>query len=324
MPATTPTAGDVHVNGPLSNFSQKYMNDESTFVSLDAMPNAPSQHQSDLYYEFPKGEWFRDNAQIRADGTESAGGGFPLSTTPYYANVYAWHKDVTDRQRANADNQVRLEQSASQFCAHKLMIRRERAFAAAFYGASIWTTDEGGTANWTNASTPTDPVTDIDVGKDTVQLLTGKRPNKMICTLATWTALKSNDEILSRITGGATGAAPAQVQKQLITQLFELDEIHVMGSVYNAAVEGIADAMTFIAAGDTALLYYAPDSVALDEPSAGVQFSWTGFTGATPSGQRVKRFRNEATESDRIECQMAFDYKVTAADLGYFFTDLGA
>lgn len=41
--------------------------------------------------------------------------------------------------------------------------------------------------------------------------------------------------------------------------------------------------------------------------------------GATTMGHRIKRFRMENLESDRVEVQMAYDHNVTGADLGYFF-----
>ena len=54
-------------------------------------------------------------------------------------------------------------------------------------------------------------------------------------------------------------------------------------------------------------------------PSAGYTFSWNGWMGATGMGHRIKSFRLERNESDRIEVQMAYDQKMVGADLGYFF-----
>ena len=133
--------------------------------------------------------------------------------------------------------------------------------------------------------------------------------------------LLDNDDILSRITGGSTNAIPAMVMRSLLAALFEIDAIYVMDSVYNTANEGATDSNAFIG-GDNALLYYAPDSVGLEEPTAAVQFSWTGLMGSTENGIRIKRFRIEAKESDRIEAQMSFDFKLVATELGYFFSDV--
>jgi hypothetical protein len=139
MPATNPAAGDVHVNRPLTNFSQKALQNSVSFVALRAFPNAPVANQSDLYYVFDRDDFFRDDAKERADGAESAGGGFDLSTAPYFAKVYAYHKDVTDRQRANQDSPVQLDQSAVQFVTHKMLIRRELLMQSTMFTSGVWT-----------------------------------------------------------------------------------------------------------------------------------------------------------------------------------------
>ena len=320
MPLTNPTAGDVHVNVPLTNYAQKYLQNADNFIAGRAFPNAPVAKQSDKYYVFDKGDFYRDEAAIRADGTESVGSGFNLSTDTYFADVRAFHKDVTDRQRANQDAAVQLDNSATQYVMHKLLISRERVFATEAFGTSIWGTDFdvslSGAALW-NAANST-PIEEIRDGKRTVHSNTGFNPNKAIIGRGTYDALLDNDDILGRINGGATTALPAMVQRQRLAEILELDEILVMNGVYNSAEEGATDSMSLIG-NDGMLLYYAPSTLGLNEPTAGAQFSWTGYMGATQNGMRIKRFRMDALESDRIEGDMAFDFKVTGADLGYFF-----
>jgi hypothetical protein len=328
MPTTilNPTAGDVHVNMPLTNFSQKWLQSTDKFISTTAMPNLPVQKQSDLYWVFNRGDFFRDEAAERADGTESQGGSFRLSTDPYFARVYAFHKDVSDRQRANQDAGVQLDQSATQYVTQKLMIRREAVFTDRFFSANIWynggTAPSGGqSVNW--GSGGSDPIIDIRNAIRGVHELTGYRPNKMVIGRQGYDTLLDNDEILSRITGGSTVAQPAMVMRQLLAQLFELDAIYVMDSTRNTAVEGATDAFSFIG-GDNALVYYAPDSVGLEEPTAAVQFSWTGMLGNTANGMRIRRFRMEGRQSDRIEGDMSFDMRVVSPEMGWFFTGVSS
>ncbi len=319
--ATNPQAGDVHVNRPLTNFSQKYLQDADAFVAMSAMPNLPVAQQSDLYYVFNRGDFYRDEMEERADGAESAGGEFNLSTDPYFARVYAFHKDVTDRQRANQDQPVQLDNSATQYVSHKALIRREGVFANAYFVPNVWynggtSPSAGQNVNWSDAAS--NPIADIRNAIRGVHEQTGYRPNKMLIGRQAYDTLLDNDEILSRITGGATTAQPAQVQRALLAALFELDAIYVMDSVRNNAKKGAADSTSFIG-GDSALVYYAPDAVGLEEPTAGVQFSWTGLLGNTEAGMRIKRFRMEAREADRIEGQMSFDMKVVAPEMGHLF-----
>ena len=333
MPATSnPTAGDVHVNTPLTNFSQKYLQQESAFVAMSAFPNIPVLKQSDLYYVFDRADFNRDEATLRGDGAESAGGQFRLSTSPYYANVIAFHKDVTDRQRSNADNPVSLDETAAQYVTQKLMIKRERDFAATFFVPNVWfnggsSASAGQDVNWVLAAS--DPVFDVRAAIRGVHGKTGFRPNRMLIGRQSYDTLLENDSVLARISGGATAATPAIVMRQLLAQLFELESINVMDSVVNTGVAGDGSALNqnetsaFIG-GDSALLYYAPSSAGLNTPTAGVQFSWTGLLGATSAGMRIKRFRMEHLESERIEGEMSYDFKVVAPELGHLFITTSA
>lgn len=313
---TNPTAGDVHVNRPLTNFGQAFIQRAETFVGLRAMPNLPVTFQSDLFNVWSREDFFRDVALERADGTESAGGSFNLTRPTYTAEVWAFHKDVTDRQRANQDPGINLDQQAARYVSQILMIRREALFAALFMqGSDFWSgTDVD--AIWGGAG---DPITDIRAGIEEVQGNTGFRPNKMLIGRTGWNTLLDNADVLARITGGALPGNPAIVQRALLAQLFEMDEIFVVDAVVNSAVEGAAESTAFIAPDDC-LIYYAPNTVDMEEPTAGIQFSWTGFLGATPSGFRVKRMRADLIEADRVEGQMAFVYQVVATELGKYFT----
>jgi hypothetical protein len=318
---SNPTAGDVHVSRPLTNFSQKYMQDASAYVGLNAMPNLPVTFQFDQYTTFSREDFFRDEAEERADGTESSGSGFELTRAPYACKVWAHHKDVTDRQRANQDPEINLERNATQYVTQKLMTSRERQFSTAYMGTGIWGTDLN--VDW--SGTTDDPVVQVRTALRTVHGNTGYRPNKMLLARTAFDTLLDNDSILARIglSAGATAALPALAQRAHLAQIFELSAIHVMDSVFNSAARGATESTGFVAP-DNALVYYAPDTVGPEEPTAGLQISWTGFLGATPNGMRIKRFRQESVEADRVEGQMAFTYQVVAAELGYLFSSVSS
>ena len=107
---TNPTINAVHVNTPLTNISVAFMQTATNFIADQVFPNVPVMFRSDRYYTFDRGYFNRDEAKERAPGAESAGSGFTVDSTPtYYARVFAYHHDIADQIRANADPQVDMD-----------------------------------------------------------------------------------------------------------------------------------------------------------------------------------------------------------------------
>lgn len=316
---SNPIAGDVHVSTPLTNFSVSWMQNERVYTALRAVPVLPVQKQFDLYYEYSREDLMRDDMEEWADGSETSGSGFTLSTEPYFAKVYGYHKTVTDRQRKNADKQLRLDQTATKFVSRKSLIRRENLMVAAFLKTGIWSTDTVPNPKWDQANA--DPIADVQKALTTVQETTGYRPNKGLIGRKVYDALKTSDDMLARITGGATNDNPAMVSLKQLAALFELEQIEILDAVFNDAGVGADEDMKFVA-DDIFLVYYAPDSVDLETPTACIQFAWTAQVGTANNGIRISRYRNTPKRCDVIEGEMALAFVQPSADLGYFFHDI--
>lgn len=321
-----PTRSDVHVNAPLSNISVAYIQAQSNFIADRAFPNVPVSKQSDRYYTYNRGDFNRDEMKERAPGTESAGSGYDLDNTPtYYAPVFAFHKDVADQIRANSDSVLSPDRDATIFVTQKALIRRERAFFTRAFASTSWATKlEGVNASasagefliWNDANS--DPIAEIRTGKRTVLENTGFEPNKIVLGKEVYDALVDHPDIIDRVKYGQTPGSPAMVNAQALAALFELDEVLVSKAVYNSAAKGATEASTFIG-GNHALLIHTTSTPGLMVPSAGYTFSWNGQFGSSALGGRISNFRMENLKSDRIEIEMAFDHKIVASDLGYFF-----
>jgi hypothetical protein len=138
---------------------------------------------------------------------------------------------------------------------------------------------------------------------------------------AVYDILIDHPDIIDRVKYGQTNGGPAVAGIESLMRLLELERIFVMKAIENTAAEGQTASHDFIG-GKAALLCYAAPSPGIMTPTAGYTFSWNGYLGAGAEGNRIKRFRIERLESDRVEIQMAFDLKLVAADLGYFFTSI--
>lgn len=325
MPISQPGRSDVHVDRPLTNISIAYMQADENFIADRVFPRLPVAKQSDKYFLYDRGMFNRDEMQIRAPGTESAGATYKLSTDSYNADVWALHHDIADQIRANADSPLNLDRDAAEFLALKAMIRKEKAWAADHFAIGKWTTDIDGVSGtpasaaefqqWNEAAST--PIEDVRKGKRVVQESTSFKPNKLVLGRAVYDALLDHPDIVGRLDRGQT-TGPAQVLKQNLAALFEVDEVLVMDAIENTAKEGIADDNSFIG-GKKALLVYSAPSPGLMVPSGGYTFTWTGLLGGGVLGTQISRMRADLLKSDRFEIEMAFDQKLIAADLGYFF-----
>jgi hypothetical protein len=89
----------------------------------------------------------------------------------------------------------------------------------------------------------------------------------------------------------------------------------------NTANEGATPVFSFIH-GKNALLCYTPPAPALQTPSAGYTFLWRGISAGLGEPAVIRRFRMEHLRADRVEGELAFDNKVVAQDMGYFFSGI--
>jgi hypothetical protein len=324
-----PTQGDVHVNAPLTNVAIAFMQTNDRFVADRVFPNVPVSKQSDLYRIYDRSFFYRSEMEIRAPGTRSKSVGYEMSTTSYYCPVWALNHPIPDQVRSNADADVQLDRNGTRLLSQQALLRREISFITNFFTTSIWTSGRTGVASspvagtsvlqWNDANST--PVEDIRMAKRTVAQLTGMEPNKLTVGREVMDVLIDHPDIVDRVkyAGGVNNANPAKVTRDAVTALFELDEILVMNAVRNTAKEGQTASYSFIG-GKHAMLTHTPAAPSPDVPSAGYTFGWTGYLGAGENGARVSRYRDDPIRSDVIELELAFDQKVTSADLGFFFS----
>jgi hypothetical protein len=332
--------GQVHYNRPLTNFAADFISghvNNPGFVSDRVFPTLNVDKQSDVYWVI-NDEHLRDDAEMRAPGTESAGGTMKTSQDTYYAPVWARHTDIPDQMRSNADQIFQLDRAATQTVMHNLALRRERSWITAFFNAAAWTfhVDGNATATALGSFDPTGdannqvlfwdaanstPIEDIRRGQRYVGEKMGGsfRPNTLVLARGVYDVLVDHPDIVGRLDRGQTPNGPARATREALAAIFELDQVLVMDAVYNASKQGSDN--TFVAANGALLTYTTPTPNPM-LPTAGYTFMWSGYTGVANGGIAVKKFRMEELASDRIEGEIAFAHKVLSPHLGYFFDDI--
>lgn len=311
-----PTQNQVHIDAILTNISVAYMQKAENFIANKIFPIVPVDKQSDKFFTYTKNDWFRDEAQRRADATESAGGGYNLSTDSYNAEVWAFHKDVGDQTRANADAPINVDREAVEFITSRLLLKMETEFVSSYFTSGIWATDDTPANLWSDY-TNSDPLNDVEDAKRAILSTTGFEPNTLVLGYDVFKELKNHPDLVDRIKYTSSSV----ITTDMIARMFDVDRVVVSKAVKATNNEGATGAYDFTA-GKNALLCYSAPSPGLLQPSAGYIMSWTGVSGGLGQTIGSSRFRMESVKADRIEAEMAFDMKVVAADLGYFFASV--
>ena len=329
-----PTLGDVHINRPLTLMSVGYVQDMTDFVANQVFPSVPVPNKSDIYVIYNRGDFFRNTMQKRAPGTPAVAGGYKLATATYVADVWALKKIIDDQIRTNSDSPLQPDRDATYWLTQQALVNRDVNWSAAYFAPGIWgNTDQVGvpsapTANqfiqWSAAGST--PLENILAGQITIKQNTGYWPNTLVLGAQTFVSLLTNAEVIDRLKYGQTAPGPVTVTTSDLEALFKVKRVLVMSGIQTASVEGVTnnsdvapiDSFSFIG-GKHALLCYSADSPGIFQPSAGYTFNWTGLTGATAAGMRIKKFRWEVDAADHVEVESAYAFGQVAPAMAVFY-----
>jgi len=312
----------VHVDAILTNLSVAYMQSLDSFIATRVFPMLPVDKQTNKYYTYPRDDWFRDEAKLRAPSTESAGGGYTLSTDSYSCKVYAIHKDVENQTLRNADSSINMFRDATEWVTRQLLQRLEVDWMTKYFATGIWGTDVTGAVDFTVWSDQalSDPIGDIGTGLETVLKNTGYLPNKLVLGYQTYRQLKNHPDIISRVSAGGSSSRPATVNERALAEVLDLDEVIVSKSVRVTTEENAASDTYAFNAGKHAFLCYAAPNPGVLQPSAGYTFGWRGISSGLGASTAISRFAIPTLKSERVEGESAWDHKVVSSALGYFFS----
>lgn len=309
--------GTLHIDQYLTTFSESYQQDASNFVAAAASSLIPVAMESNKYVIYPRGYFWRDEAQIRPLGGRPVQVAYKTDSGQYLAEEWALEHTIDDRQRNNTDAPIRLDENATKLLTGKQMIRADRIWCQNFFTAGAWDMEASGLTDFTpfndHSSTP---LSVIDDYRENIAAATGMMPNTLVLGSAVKKALRNNPDILDRIKYTQRGS----VTNEILAALFEVDKVIVARSVYNSAAEGADDNINFIADPNAMLLAYIDPNPGLDSPTAIANFGWTGLIpGANDFGGVIERGRDDRAHSDYFQSRQAFDLKQVSQDLAVFF-----
>lgn len=324
-----PTAnvpGNLHIDRYLTNIAVDYVQSNDRFVSDKAFPVVPVDKASDKYVIFDRADMWRDEMKVRPLGESPDQMRWRFSDDSYSVEERALEYVRDDRIVSNQDSPIASDERSMRILNSKAQVNADIRWATAYFSTSIWTGDQTGVAAGPIANqflqfdqSGSDPIGVVQLALDTVDALTGLRPNIGIFGVDVVRVLKQHADIVDRVKHTQLGV----ITDQLLAQMFDLDKFLVPRAIKTTSAEGAATA-TFarIVNAKAFLLVYAPESPALDEPSGGYTFAWTGlepgFTNVL--GGVTERGRDDRAHSSYFQIRTATDMKLVAADVGKYHT----
>ena len=305
--------GAVHQNTPLSQLVLGY-DISQMFIADQVIPPLPVNYESDLYYRFDKSPWFRREETRTPDRESAREVQFSFDSATYSADRFALATSISDRERRNSDDQLRLEETSLQFIKQLLMLDTEIRAAALLTKANTSGVTLAGAEQWDNASY-TPPSTNqsierrFDTAKEAVRQATGGfLPNTVIIPSATAKVMK-RDAIIRDLIKYTTNAL---VNGDLPDTLWGLKVI-IPGTVYTTSNEGVAEGSityTDIWGKDVRILY-VPPVPAIRIPATAYQFR------VASENFNVYEWREERTRCDYYEVGVLQDMRLTSATSCY-------
>lgn len=302
-----PTASDVHVDAALSQVSIAFKNE--SYISRDIFPQVQVTKQSDNLFTWTRDFWFRNHVAQRAPGSLFPEGGLELSTQTYFAIIYHLAHGLPDEVLANQDPAVDLASAAAEWLADQFMLNAEIQWATDFFKTGVWGTSNTPGVNWDDLAN-SDPILDVDTGRQTIRRTTGIFPNTMVVGQQVWDeGLKEHPLLLDKYKHTQRGV----LTTELVASALGIDRLLVGAASQNTAAEGAS----FVGAnifGANALYLFVPPSPGLLTPAAGYTFTWDGGGGLKT---QVSRIRQDERKRDLLQATEAWDQKIVASELGY-------
>lgn len=325
-------AQSVHYDRVLTNYSAAVFNDQSNFLAHRVFPMVNVKHLSDKFDFYPAGYFMHINDERRAEEAVANRVNYNVARKSYICEEYALRTFISDKKRSNADSQRNLDMEATKLIVDSMRTAAESRFVNSFMVKGKWGADWVGKASTATESNKefvkfsdgaSDPIKVFKTLSNDMLLRGLRRPNMAIITRDVWDVITEHPDIMDRIKYGGTPNAPAKITMQAVASLFELDQIMVMDSIYNAAPDAVVDEngmppqdFKFMCTKKILLLHRQMNTGMLS-PNAAVTFSpdWLGAgTGGAPV---IRRYREgQAVRGEWIEGEWCYDQRIVCPDLG--------
>lgn len=321
-----PNVKENIIAGPLANVSIAYRNME--YIADRVFPIMDGADPKAKITKYQRGAWFRDEAAIRAPGTEARRGGYPITSESIATKEYAFAKEVTDEDRrfvrAQGAPVLQPEIDAIEYATDKIDMKKERRVAELVTGTTWVDGNVGGEdaeGLWAVSGNTNTLLADIEKAQKAIKSAIGRRANVLLLDDRTYGGMKEVDALLDKIKYTQRGV----LTKEMLAAMLDLDDVIIGSAIYSDAEEtadgtdfNAVDIWTVNATKGMGFLFWRPPRVGIKMQCAGLQVRIAYENGGP---RRISTWREAARHQDVYEVAEETDITLIDANAGYLFKD---
>lgn len=303
--------GKAYVDQALTSISQKWTNDDDSFIAEKIFPVVTVDNETGIYWEYGKENLKKPVNTLRTGRSKTPEAGYSRTQKQYGPLQEHDLKDfILWKERKQAQNPLDVEGDLVAFLNEQMAIEREVALATILQDTAIIT------RNVNLATTPTlqwndygnsNPFADITTGITAMKKFGLKAPNTIFMGWEVWAQLMHHPDLLERVKYNSLGV----LTQEMLGKMFAdngIKNVYVGQSVYDSAGEGLTATNGFAWGKHFWLSYVgAPSLRAVNG----------GFTLVLKDGRYVDRWEEKDEKADYIRTNDFYEQKLVGADVFY-------
>lgn len=299
-----PQVNDYHVDPLLTNVSIAFKNEAYVFERV--FPRLEVAGKTGIYYKFDKSQ-LRPEDSKRTGMARAARVDFGLSKQTYgpltersLEEGIEW--EIMDTYPSPFD----AKSDASDNVTERMYVSLEKELADLIRNTSNVTqnTTLSGTTQWSDYIN-SDPRGIIQTGKDTIQGAALRQPNTLVMGYEVFSKLSLHPDLL----GSLSSASVKVLTPDMLAAILGVPNLIVASAMYNSAVEGQSDSLSYIW-GKDAILMYVTDRPAVKQVTA-------GYTLTLRNGRYVDTWSEPEVKSDFVRVNDYVEFKIMATEAMY-------
>jgi len=297
-------AKDFYQDPILTNLSLRYSNEE--YIAEKVFPTVSVAKKTGFYFKYDKSNLKK--AQDERSGVSRANRvDYGMTKVAYGPLVeHSLEMPIEYDVRDQADSPLDPRVDATLALTDRLLINKEDSLASMLNNTSVITQNVtlSGTSQWSDY-TNSDPFSDIQTAKDTVQKNGLMAVNTCFMGYEVWSKLQHHPDLLERV----KYSQKAVLTEDLFASLFGFKNVFIGKAVKNTAADGASDSMTYI----------WPKSfwVAYITPTPGIRTLSAGYHLQLTNGRVIDRWDEPAVKSEFVRITDYYEAKVVANEAIY-------